>query len=77
MDASGHEPDDLFLDALEAVVLAALEQIGDDPEARFRFFRRVLTVAREAAGNSGDAPGPTASPVRTSYVDAPSSRESS
>ena len=39
--------DDLFLDAREVVVLAALKQIGDDPEARFRFFRRLLAVAEE------------------------------
>jgi len=33
----------------EAVVLAALERIGDDREARFRFFRRLLAVAEEEA----------------------------
>jgi hypothetical protein len=30
-------------------MLAVLERIGDDPEARFRFFRRLLAVAKEAA----------------------------
>jgi len=34
-------------DAVEAIVLAALEQIGDDPKARFTLFRRVLAVAHE------------------------------
>jgi len=40
--------DEMFLEAVDAVVLAALERIGDDPEARFRFFRRLLAVAEEA-----------------------------
>jgi hypothetical protein len=31
------------------VVLAALKRIGDDPEARFRCFRRLLAVAEEEA----------------------------
>jgi hypothetical protein len=47
MDAPDLDLDELFLDTLEAVVLAALEQIGDDPGARFRFFRRLLAVAEE------------------------------
>jgi hypothetical protein len=37
--------DDVFLGAVAAVVLAALGRIGDDPRARFRFFRRLLAVA--------------------------------
>ena len=41
--------DDLFLDAREVVVLAALKQIGDDPEARFRFLRRLLAVEEDEA----------------------------
>ena len=41
---------ELFLDAVDAVILAALEQIGDDPSARFTFFRRLLAVAQEDAG---------------------------
>jgi len=49
MDAP--EFDEVLLDAAHAVVLAALERIGDDSEARFWFFRRLLAVAqREAAG---------------------------
>lgn len=47
MDAPGFDPNGVFLDALEAAVLAALEQIGDDPEARFRFFRRLLAVTQD------------------------------
>ena len=50
MDTPDLDADDLFLGAVEAVVLAALEQIGDDPEARFRFYRRLLAVAEAAAG---------------------------
>jgi hypothetical protein len=41
--------DEAFLDAVEAVVLAALERIGDNPEARFRLFRRLLAVAEGEA----------------------------
>ena len=48
MDDPDHDLDEVFLDALGAVVLAALDRIGDDPEARFSFFRRLLAVA--AAG---------------------------
>jgi len=40
---------EVFLDAVDAVVLAALERIGDDPQARFRFFRPLLAVAEEQA----------------------------
>ena len=50
MDIPDFDPDEVFLDALEAAVLAALERIGDNPEARFRFFRRLLAVAQEEAG---------------------------
>jgi hypothetical protein len=31
-------------------VLAALEQIGDDPETRFRLYWRLLAVAQDEAG---------------------------
>jgi hypothetical protein len=44
--AHGHDADALFLDAVDAVVLAALEAIGNDPPARFRLFRELLAVAR-------------------------------
>ena len=43
----GHDLDEVFLDAVEAVVLAALKEIGDDSESRFKFFRRLLAVAEE------------------------------
>jgi hypothetical protein len=49
MDAPELDLDKVFLGAVEAVVLAALEQIGEDPEARIRFFRRLLAVADEEA----------------------------
>lgn len=35
----------VFLDAVDAVVVTALERIGKDPKARFGFFRRLLVVA--------------------------------
>jgi hypothetical protein len=49
MTAPDLDLNDLFLDAAEAILLADLEQIGDDPGARFRFFRRLLAVAEEEA----------------------------
>ena len=50
MDTPGLDLDEVFLDAVEVTVLAALERIGDDPDTRFRFFRRLLAVAGEEAG---------------------------
>lgn len=47
MDNAELDLDEVFLDALEAAVLAALEQIGDDPAARFRLFRRLLAVTQD------------------------------
>jgi hypothetical protein len=40
--------DDLFLDALDAIVLDALARIGDDPRARYAFFRRLLAAEQDA-----------------------------
>jgi hypothetical protein len=39
--------DDLFLDAVDAIVLDALARIGDDPRARLAFFERLLAVVQE------------------------------
>ena len=50
MDDNDLDVDAVFLDALGAIVLAALERIGDDPRASFRFFRELLAVARAARG---------------------------
>jgi hypothetical protein len=52
MDAPDLDLSEVFLDALVTVVLAALERRGADPEARIKFFRRLLAVAQEAAGAS-------------------------
>jgi hypothetical protein len=41
--------DDLFFDAVDAFVLDVLAIIGDDPRARFAFFRRLQAVAGEVA----------------------------
>ena len=49
--------DDLFLDAVDAIVLDVLGRLGNDPVARFAFFRRLLDVARGVAGESGRALG--------------------
>ena len=40
----------LFLDAVDAVVLDALTRIGNDPRVMFAFFKRPLAVAKEDAG---------------------------
>jgi hypothetical protein len=45
--------DDLFLDAVGAIVLDALAIIGDDPRARYTFFKRLLAVAQEVAKERG------------------------
>ena len=45
--------DDLFLDAVDAIVLDALARIGDDPTARYAFFKRLLAVAQEVAKERG------------------------
>ena len=45
--------DDLFLDAVDAIVLSALEAIGDNQEARFALFKKLLAVAQEAACERG------------------------
>ena len=43
--------DDLFLAALNAIVVDVLAIIGDDPGARFAFFKRLLAVAQEEGGS--------------------------
>ena len=48
--------DDLFLDAVDTIVLDALQRLGNDPAARFAFFRGLVTVAREVAGRSDQGP---------------------
>ena len=45
--------DDLFLDAVDVIVLDALARTGDDPRARFAFFKRLLAVAQEVAKERG------------------------
>jgi hypothetical protein len=40
--------DDLFLDAVDAIVVDALGRIGNDPKARLQFFRRLLAVPQAA-----------------------------
>jgi len=49
MDTPDLDAADLFLGAVDAVVLAVFERIGEDADARFRFFRRLLAVAEEEA----------------------------
>jgi len=44
--------DELFLDAVVAMVLDAPTRIGDDPRARFAFFKRLLAVAQEEGGSN-------------------------
>lgn len=45
--------DDLFLDAVDAIVLDALTVVGDDPIARYALFNRLLAVAQEVAKEHG------------------------
>ena len=45
--------DDLFLDAVDAIVIEVLARIGDDPRARFAFFKRLLAVAQGVAKERG------------------------
>jgi len=45
--------DDLFLDAVEALVLDALQRLGHDPEARFALFKGLLAVAQEVVAHRG------------------------
>ena len=42
--------DDLFLDAVDAIVLDALARTGDDPRARYAFFKRFVELAKEVTG---------------------------
>ena len=44
--------DELFLDAVDAIVLDALARIGDDPGPQFAFRKRLLAVAQEVAGQA-------------------------
>ena len=52
MDDPDLNADDLFLDAVDMIVLGALSRIGSDSEARFRFFRRLVELATDAAASS-------------------------
>lgn len=49
MDVPDLDLDEVSLNVLDAVVLADLERIGDDPKARFKFLRRLLAMAEESA----------------------------
>jgi hypothetical protein len=53
MDAADLDLDEVFLDAADAIVLDALARIGDDPRARFAFFKRMLAAAQEVAEERG------------------------
>ena len=41
------DDNELFLDAVDDMVLAALEEIGNDPTVRFELFRSLLAAARD------------------------------
>ena len=45
--------DELFLGAVYAIVLDVPARIGDDPRARYAFFKRLLAVAQEVAKERG------------------------
>jgi hypothetical protein len=44
--------DDLFLDAVDAIVIEAPARIGNDPRARFAFFKKLPVVSQEVAGQT-------------------------
>ena len=46
--------DELFFDAVDEIVLDALARIGDDPRARFAFFKRLMAVAQKVAKERGE-----------------------
>ena len=48
------DDDDLFLDAVDDLVLAALEEIGQDPAVRFALFKGLLAAARAATAQQRD-----------------------
>jgi len=52
VDNDETDADLLFLDAVNTIVLDALARIGSDPEARFRFFRRLVDAARIACSRT-------------------------
>ena len=47
--------DDPFLDMVDTVVLDALGRIGDDSDARYALFRRLLAVMHEVVEDAADA----------------------
>jgi len=49
MDAPDLDLGAVFLEAMDTAVVAAVERIGDDPAARFKFRRRLLAIADEEA----------------------------
>ena len=44
---------DLFLDLIESVALDVLTRIGDDPDARYSFFKRFLVLAQNVVVDAG------------------------
>jgi hypothetical protein len=48
--------DNLILDLLESVTLDVLDRIGNDPEARYQFFKRFVELARETVEASDRDP---------------------
>ena len=48
----GLTDDELSVDAVDAIVLDAQARIGEYPEARFAFFKRLLAVAQAVAGQT-------------------------
>lgn len=48
---------DLLLDLIESVAVDVLTRLGDDPDARFDFFKRFVELAREFVGDAPRVPG--------------------
>jgi hypothetical protein len=55
--AQGVDTDEIFLSMIEEVTLDVVDRIGDDREARYQFFRRLVDLAKEIAPGPEDSPG--------------------
>ena len=51
--------DDLFLDLIESVAPDVLVRIGDDPDARYEYFRRLVELARRVVRDAGNVSAAT------------------
>ena len=55
--------EELFLDMIDDVALTVLDKIGDDPDARYAFFKRFVELAQEATGDAPQDQGSLSDPT--------------